>query len=186
MDFLDIVELILIVILAVMILSDLLLAALGKEKVVVDTSAPFKKVSMDDESLVIEKELTFRNEGKQCATIMDAIVRPLLPYEQYDGIEARGKAEREGAPREDDYFEAVLIQKKGDKNGEDKLHIFAKIRLTARKGLSLAEALSHMVDVPIDFIWMETGRTPWHYTKVRFTLTAEEIAQLAGVTLAKD
>ena len=80
----------------------------------------------------------------------------------------------------------VLIQKKGDKNGEDKLHIFAKIRLTARKGLSLAEALSHMVDVPIDFIWMETGRTPWHYTKVRFTLTAEEIAQLAGVTLAKD
>ena len=43
MDFLDIVELILIVILAVMILSDLLLAALGKEKVVVDTSAPFKK-----------------------------------------------------------------------------------------------------------------------------------------------
>ena len=64
MDFLDIVELILIVILAVMILSDLLLAALGKEKVVVDTSAPFKKVSMDDESLVIEKELTFRNEGK--------------------------------------------------------------------------------------------------------------------------
>ena len=43
-----------------------------------------------------------------------------------------------------------------------------------------------MVDVPIDFIWMETGRTPWHYTNVRFTLTAEEIAQLAGVTLAKD
>ena len=105
MDFLDIVELILIVILAVLILSDLLLAALGKEKVVVDTSAPFKKVSMDDDSLVIEKELTFRNEGKQCATIMDAIVRPLLPYEQYDGIEARGKAEREGEPREDDYFE---------------------------------------------------------------------------------
>ncbi len=48
MDFLDIVELILIVILAVMILSDLLLAALGKEKVVVDTSAPFKKEAVRD------------------------------------------------------------------------------------------------------------------------------------------
>lgn len=186
MDFLDIVELILIVILAVMILSDLLLAALGKEKVVVDTSAPFKKVSMDDESLVIEKELTFRNEGKQCATIMDAIVRPLLPYEQYDGIEARGKAEREGEPREDDYFEAVLIQKKGDAKGEDVLHIFAKLKFLPRKGMTLEEALSHMVDIAVDVIWQETGRMPYHYEKVQLKLSAEEIAQLAGVTLAKN
>ena len=173
-------------IVAAVIVAKLYLCIAGKEKIVVKTDAPFVVESQTDDAIVISKKLTFVNEGKQCATIMDALVRPQLPYEQYDGIEARGKAEREGAPREDDYFEAVLIQKKGDRSGEDKLHIFAKIRLTARKGLSLAEALSHMVDVPIDFIWMETGRTPWHYTKVRFTLTAEEIAQLAGVTLAKD
>ena len=182
----EIIFWILVVCLAVYVLGRLVLASLGKENVVVKTDAPFVKEQMDEKSIVLSKELTFLNEGGSCATIMDAITRPQLPYEQYDAVEARGKAEREGAPREDDYFEAVLIQKKGDRSGEDKLHIFAKIRLTARKGLSLAEALSHMVDVPIDFIWMETGRTPWHYTKVRFTLTAEEIAQLAGVTLAKD
>lgn len=182
----EIIFWILVVCLAVYVLGRLVLASLGKENVVVKTDAPFVKEQMDEKSIVLSKELTFLNEGGSCATIMDAIARPQLPYEQYDAVEARGKAEREGAPREDDYFEAVLIQKKGDKNGEDKLHIFAKIKFTARKGLSLAEALSHMVDVPIDFIWMETGRTPWHYTKVRFTLTAEEIAQLAGVTLAKD
>ena len=182
----EIIFWILVVCLAVYVLGRLVLASLGKENVVVKTDAPFVKEQMDEKSIVLSKELTFLNEGGSCATIMDAIARRQLPYEQYDAVEARGKAEREGAPREDDYFEAVLIQKKGDKNGEDKLHIFAKIKLTARKGLSLSEALSHMVDVPIDFIWMETGRTPWHYTKVRFTLTAEEIAQLAGVTLAKD
>ena len=186
MDFLDIIDIILIVILAVLILSDLLLAMMGKEQIVVDTSAPFTKVSQDEGSLVIEKQLTFRNVGKSCGVLMDAIVRPQLPYEQYDGIEARGKAEREGAPREDDYFEAMLIEKKGNAKGADVQHIFAKLKFTPRNGRTLEDALSHMVDVPIDFIWMETGRTPWHYTKVRFTLTAEEIAQLAGVTLAKD
>ena len=183
---LDIVTWVLIVILAAILLSDALLAILGKEKVVVDTSAPFEKESEDEHSIVITKKLTYRNIGKQCATIMDAIVRPLLPYEQYDGIEARGKAEREGFPRQDDYFEAVLIQKKGDKNGEDRLNVFAKVKLTARKGMSLKEALSHMVDLPLDIIWQETGRTPQHYTKVQIILTAEEIAKLAGVTLAED
>ena len=79
-----------------------------------------------------------------------------------------------------------MIQKKGDRNGEDKLNLFAKVRLTPRKGETLKTALSHMVDLPLDFIWMETGRTPWHYTKVRLTLSAEEIAKLAGVELVKD
>lgn len=39
-------------------------------------------------------------------------VRQLLPYEQFDGVKVEAKAELKGVPREDDYFEAVLIQKK--------------------------------------------------------------------------
>ena len=168
-------------IVAAVIVAKLYLCIAGKEKIVVKTDAPFVVESQTDDAIVISKKLTFVNEGKQCATIMDALVRPQLPYEQYDGIEARGKAERE-----DDYFEAVLIQKLGDANHEDKLNIFAKVKLTPRKGMTLREALSHMVDLPLDVIWMETGRTPWHYTKVRLTLSAEEIAKLAGVELVKD
>ena len=186
MNFLDIIDIILIVILAVLILSDLLLAMMGKEKIVVDTNAPFTKVSQDENSLVIEKQLTFRNEGKSCGTIMDAIVRPQLPYEQYDGIEVRGKAEREGQPREDDYFEAVIVEKKGYSTGADVQHIFAKLKFTPRKGLTLEDALAHMVDIVVDVIWQETGRVPFHYEKVQLKLSAEEIAQLAGVTLAQD
>ncbi len=156
------------------------------EDIRVDASAPAELESRDANSLVLSKKLRFYNEGKQCATIMDAICRSQLPYEQYDGIAVCPKAEREGEVREDDYFEAVIIQKKGYKGGEDSLNIFAKVKLTPRKGMSLEEALSHMVDLPVDFIWQETGRRVQHYKKLRLEFTAEEIAKLAGVQLVKD
>ena len=165
----------------------------GKEKVVVNVKerTPFTVEQRTKDSITFSTKVEFRNDGKQCATIMDAIVRPQLPYEQYDGIEVRGKAEREGAPREDDYFEAVLIERKGKgktKEGKDRdrIYIFAKVTLTPRKGMSLEEALSHMVDLPMDLIYMEVGRMPWRYSKVRIVLPAEEIAQLAGVTLVDE
>ena len=110
----------------------------------------------------------------------DCIVRTLLLYEQYDGIRAQGKAELEGVPREDDYFEAVLIQK------QESIFINAFVKLTARKGMDLKTALSHMVDLPMDIIYMETGRNPWKYSKVRVILTAGELAGLAGAELADD
>jgi hypothetical protein len=177
---------VLLVILIVICVTKLVLAYLGWEDIRVDTSSPVELLSKDENSLVLSKKLHFYNEGKQCATIMDAICRSQLPYEQYDGIEVRAKAEREGEVREDDYFEAVIIQCKGYKGGEDSLNIYAKVKLTPRKGMSLDEALSHMVDLPLDIIWQETGRMPQHYKKIRITITAEEIAKLAGVQLVKD
>ena len=167
-------------IVAAVIVAKLYLCIAGKEKIVVKTDAPFVVESQTDDAIVISKKLTFVNEGKQCATIMDALVRPQLPYEQYDGIEARGKAEREGELREDDYFEAVLIQK------QESIFINAFVKLTARKGMDLKTALSHMVDLPMDIIYMETGRNPWKYSKVRVILTAGELAGLAGAELADD
>lgn len=160
----------------------------GREKVVVKVRerTPFVVEERTESSVTFSTKIEFANEGKQCATIMDAIVRPQLPYEQYDGIEARGKAEREGAPREDDYFEAVLIERKGkpktkDGKDRDRIYIFAKVTLTPRKGLSLDEALSHMVDLPLDVIYMEVGRYPWRYRKVRVVLSKEEVAELTGI-----
>lgn len=133
------------------------------------------------DKLSFHTELLFVNEGKQCGTIMDAIVRSQLPYEQYDGIEVRAKAERQGYPREDDYFEAVIIQKKGIK--DDRMTMVIRVTLTPRKGLSLDDALANMVDLPLDLIYQQTGRTIAHYRKLRLTITAEEIAKLAGVKL---
>ena len=181
-----VIDVILAIILAVIVIGKLLLRFCGKEDVRVDTAAPFAVEEKTAERIVLAKKLVFHNEGTSCATLMDAFVRPQLPYEQYAGIEARGKAEREGEVREDDYFEAVIVQKKGYARGEDTLNVYAKVMLMPRKGMTLDEALSHMVDLPMDFIWMETGRMPWHYRKVRLVLSAEELAALAGVTFAED
>ena len=154
----------------------------GKEKVVpkLQTRTPFKIVSRDEKSVTLSTMIEFFNAGKQSAMIVDAICHPLLPFEQYDGISVRGKIEREGKPREDDYFEALVIEH------QQGVNLIETITLTARKGMTLEEALSHMVDFPIELVYREVGRTPMHWSIARVVLTAEELAKLTGVSLVKD
>ena len=160
----------------------------GQEIVVpkVDTRTPFKIEQRDEHSMTISTTMDLVNEGKQSALIIDCIVKPQLPFEQYDGIAVRGKAEVEGVPREDDYFEAMVLFAKGDPHGSNVIKIVAKVTLTARKGMTLNEALSHMVDFPVEIIYREVGRTPLHFSIARIILTAEELTKLAGVKLIRD
>lgn len=178
----------------VMILEGLLVAVLAvvlvlwfylknrKEKLVpkLESRSPFKVEQRDEKSITLSTTIEFRNEGTQSAMIVDAICHPLLPFEQYDGMNVRGKVEREGVPREDDYFEALVIEHKESAN------LVAKVTLTARKNLSLEEAVSRMVDFPIELIYREVGRTPMHWSIARVILTAEELAKIVGVQLIKD
>ena len=154
----------------------------GTEEVVVKLAerTPFEIAAQDEKSVTLVTKLEFANVGKQIGTIMDALVRPLVPYEQYDGLEVRGRAEREGAPREDDYFEAVLIE------AGESIFVKAYVTLTARKGRSIKEAAAHMVDFPVELIYQETGRRPWRYSKVTIPVRAAEVAALVGVTPADD
>ena len=151
----------------------------GEEKVVpkLKSRSPFIIESRDENSITLSTTIEFRNEGKQSAMIVDAICKPQLPFEQYDGISVRGKAEREGKPREDDYFEALVLEH------QQSVNLIAKVTLTARKNLSLEEAVSHMVDFPVEFIYREVGRNPMHFSIARIILTAEELARLVGVKL---
>ena len=154
----------------------------GTEEVVVKLTerTPLEVTAQDEKSVTLVTKLEFANVGKQVGTIMDAFVRPLLPYEQYDGLEVRGRAEREGAPREDDYFEAVLIEH------AESIFVKAYVTLTARGGRTLEEAVAHMVDFPAELIYQEAGRHPWKYSKVTIPVRAQEVASLVGVTLADD
>ena len=154
----------------------------GQEKVVpkLVSRTPFKIEARDEKSVTLSTTIEFRNEGKQSAMIVDAICHPLLPFEQYDGMDVRGKAEREGVPREDDYFEALVIEHQQSAN------LVAKVTLTARKNLSLQEAVRHMVDFPVEFLYREVGRTPMHWSIARIILPAEELANLVGVELVKE
>lgn len=151
----------------------------GQEKVVprLDKRTPFKVEYRDAKSITLSTTIEFFNEGKQSAMIVDAICKPQLPFEQYDGMDVRGKAECEGKPREDDYFEALVLEH------QQGVNLIAKVTLTARKGMTLEEAVSHMVDFPIEFIYREVGRTPMHFSIARIFLTAEELAKIVGVKL---
>jgi len=173
-----ILDIILIIMLLAILGTKAYLAYIGKENVVVTPSGNFSLLEKDDKSMLIETAVVFKNIGTSGATIMDAICRPQLPYEQYDKIEVRGYAEREGAPREDDYFEAVIVHKKGEE--PDEITVLPKVRLTARKGLSLKEALKDMVDINVELIWLETGRSPVNYKKIIMRLTADEVRKLCG------
>ena len=153
-----------------------------QEKLVpkLESRTPFKIESRDEKSVTLSTTIEFRNEGTQSVMIVDAICHPLLPFEQYDGMNVRGRAEREGVPREDDYFEALVIEH------QQSVNLVAKVTLTARKNLSLEEAVSHMVDFPVEFLYREVGRSPMKWSIARVILPAEELAKLVGVTLVKD
>lgn len=154
----------------------------GEEIVVpkLESRSPFKIESRDEKSVTISTVIEFRNEGKQSAMIVDAYVKPQLPFEQYDGLAVRGKAEKEGVPREDDYFEALVLEH------QESVNLVAKVTLTARKNMTLEEAVSKMVDFPIEFIYREVGRNPMHFSIARFFLTADEMSKLLGVKHIQD
>lgn len=166
----------------IVLLTAVFLKIRGEEKVVpqLESRTPFVIESRDENSVTISTTIEFRNEGKQSAMIVDAICKPQLPFEQYDCMDVRGKAERKGKPREDDYFEALVLEH------QDSVYLIAKVTLTARKNLTLEEAARGMVDFPIEFIYREVGRNPMHYSIARIILTAEELAELLNVKLIKE
>lgn len=145
-----------------------------------DTEKEFSRASREGDSVTIRRRLTFKNLGKQEAVVSDCIARTQLPYEQYDGIEARGRVERVGAPREDDYFEAVIVEP-----GKS-MDVDVFITLKARKGQSLELALSRMVDMPVDIIYTTFSRQPYEVRKDRIVMTAEEAARSIGVQLVDE
>ena len=170
------------VVLLLAVLVKLYFCYTGLENIVakVDSHSAYTVDELTETSMTVSTVVEFVNLGKQCAVVMDCFVRPQLPYEQYDGVEMRGHAELLSAPREDDYFEAHLIER------FKTLNIVIRIRLKARKNMDLRTALSHMVDVPVDIIYTELGRSPWKVSKTRIVLTAEEIAKVAGVELVEE
>ena len=145
-----------------------------------DERTPMAVEDMTGDKVVLSSHIEFSNTGTQDSVITDLFARTLLPFEQYDGIDARGKVERLDAPREDDYFEAYII--------EPGCSMIAnvKITLTARKGMTIQEALSRMVDLPTELFFTTMSRRPPELCKHRVVFSAEEIARAADVELVED
>lgn len=124
-----IITIILWILIILFLLNEVIIRVVGDAIVNMKASehTPFTVDEITQDSISLSTTINVANEGKQCATIMDCYVRQLLPYEQFDGVKVEAKAELKGVPREDDYFEAVLIQKK------ESIDIVIRVKLIDRK-----------------------------------------------------
>ena len=131
-----------------------------------------KLTSATADKICFEVEVPYHSYGKDESTILDAFVRPYLCQEQYDGALLRGKVNKLGVPREDDYFEACLVPPKT----QDAL--VCKFELTPLHAADAYEALRGMPEVDVALYVEERGRKALYDSKYVMTLTPEELQAL--------
>ena len=124
------------------------------------------------ERLDFEVELPYTNVGKEEGTILDAYLRIYLPQEQYADVLLRGKVNLKDVPREDDYFEAVLVPANTGKT------MVLKFEAYPKQGKTLAEAMAAIPDVDVALFADCRGRRELYTKKTLITLSAKEMRQL--------
>lgn len=155
----------------------LFIAAQGDAEFVfeVEKRSRFTVSAETEQELELTCRVPFVNKGSQDGTIMDAYPRTLLPYEQFDLVEATGRLELETAPRVDNYFEALIVPK--GTGGA----VNVTLRLKDRSGEGLRAALDKMaanrVDLPVDVVYQIVARSDWYIHKQRLVLASEELAE---------
>lgn len=139
------------------------------------TEVALKQLTTD--SAEFSCKVPFVNKGTQDGTIMDAFPRHFLPCEQYDQVEVQSRLSLESAPREDGYWEAIII-KKGTGDA-----VVITVKLVAGNG-DIRAALQEMPDMPVDIVYQVVARSLWYIHKARFVLTGEEVRQAlqAGIS----
>lgn len=130
--------------------------------------SPYTVEFMDFNRAVLTCTVPIVNEGKQNGTIMDAFVRSYLPREQYDRADVRALLMDTARPREDDYWEALIVEP-----GKT-VELQVKLILTAKGGHILRE-LDDFPDMPMDIICQVVGRSDWAYEKSRIWLTQDDL-----------
>jgi len=135
----------------------------------VDQRSDFKLEKMTRETAVFTCRVPFVNKGTQDGTIMDCYPRHLLPEEQFDAVELVSLLELETRPRQDGYFEAVIIPKTTGNA------IVITLKFTAKQG-DVRQAMAEMVGMSVDIVYQVVARSKWYITKERMTVTAEEFA----------
>ena len=112
------------------------------------------------------------NEGKEEGIILDAFIRVYLPQEQYADVQLRGRVNLQDVPREDDYFEAMLLGPRERKN------MVVKFEIVPVHGVTLDQAVSGMPDVDIALFLDCRGRTALYTVKKIITLHKDELHAL--------
>ena len=106
--------------------------------------------------------------GKQLGTIMDAFVRIYIPFEQYDKARVTGHLTDFDTPRDDDYWQAFIL----DPGKEKKFLITLDIE---GKGESILRDLETFPEFGMDIIYQVVARSDYYYAKTRIVITREEL-----------
>ena len=117
-------------------------------------------------------ELPYTNIGKEEGTILDAYLRIYLPQEQYGEVLLRGKVNLKDVPREDDYFEAVLVPANTGKT------MVLNFEAYAKHGKNIKDAVAAIPDVDVALFVDCRGRRDLYTKKILITLSADEMRQL--------
>ena len=145
-----------------------------KHKFVFDVAKRTKAelVGKTDGKLCFNVDVPFTNEGGDEGLVLDAFMRIYLPQEQYDKARIRGKINLKDVPRDDDYFEALVMPK-----GEHKT-MTAKFEVTPMHGATLPEAVEGLPDFDVALFWECRGRENLYTVKKFITISADEVKAL--------
>ena len=130
--------------------------------------SPLTVVSMDRRHVTLSFTIPIRNVGKQLGTIMDAFVRVYLPFEQYDQARVTGHLTDFDVPRDDDYWQAFIV----DPGKEKEFLITLDIE---GKGDSILRDLETLPEFGLDIIYQVVARSDYYYAKTRILITREEV-----------
>lgn len=129
---------------------------------------PLKVVSMDMHHVRLQYTIPIKNVGKQLGTIMDAFVRIYLPFEQYDKARVTGHLTDFDVPRDDDYWQAFIL----DPGKEKRFLITLDIE---GKGASILHDLEDFPEFGMDIIYQIVARSDYYYAKTRIVIPKEEL-----------
>lgn len=137
---------------------------------IVDQRSDFELDELSGDTAVFSCKIPFVNKGTQDGTIMDLYPRHLMPREYYDKLDIRSRMTLESNPRQDGYWEAIIVFKTtGDA-------VILTLTMTAKEG-GIREALKGLPDMPVDIVYQVVARSDWYITKSRVMVLSAELQQ---------
>ena len=101
-------------------------------------------------------------------------MRPYLPREQFPDAMCWGRLELDTARRDDNYFEAVIMNPGVERT------LVVTLFFEARNGKNIRDTLRHMVDMDLCIYLTGVGRKDHYVRKAFETIYAEDVKKLVG------
>ena len=146
----------------------------GKEKFIVDVEkrTAAKLISVDTDKIIFNVAVPVKNDGREEAAILDAFTRIYLPEKQYSEGLLRARVNLSGNPRNDEYFEAILMPAGAN------INLIVSFELIAQKNFDFKQGLMDMPEVDVALFLDCRGRGDLYTLKNIITLNKIELQNM--------